>query len=640
MAFDPTDEQLKVINHDHLRHGRVLAGPGTGKSSTAIEFARRLASLKPTPSVKFITFTRAATAELGKKAFESGQAATSPSTLHSFAISVLLRNEGAAPISYPLRIPDDWEQSTLITAHLTDILKNSAAFKVSNRNVKDLFAEMAAQWESLDPELQDESIPVDLRNLFSGVFNAHRRTFGYTLLSELPNLLRGVLESREQVNGIGHDLLLVDEYQDLNACDLAVLKLLAERGSRIVAVGDDDQSIYSFRKAHPEGIRRFLEDYPQSKDYELTFCHRLNQEVGAWAQFVIGGDPNRTPRKAPSYAPDAPLGHVALLSFPTVAEETAAVTVIVRHLIERHGLHPSDIAILFRGDYQRRFSKPIADDLRTAGVPVVDTAKATQLMESPDARRVLAILQLLRDPADSLAWWALMEVTKGVGAAVRDELFGLAQERNTTFGRVFLEMAPDFKQMSQRATGKVVTLYAETIATLDRLAELRPVTSNRWGGWVADLVTDGVLPQCSGDLLGAIAATDDLDDAAISLEEFVSRFGLRLKEQVEADQTGVRCMTMAASKGLTVRASILVAIEDDVIPRPGQDLHEERRLLYVAMTRAKEHLFLTWVEQAGGPRARTGRANFGQRRESDLLSKGPIKSRRGRQYLTSSEFND
>ena len=118
MPFTATDQQKSVINHDPGRHGRVLAGPGTGKSSTAVALAEQLATLDPAPTVMFITFTRAATAELAKKVQEAGQEATMPSTMHSFAMSVLLRNEGAAPIPQPLRLADDWEQRHLIRSLL------------------------------------------------------------------------------------------------------------------------------------------------------------------------------------------------------------------------------------------------------------------------------------------------------------------------------------------------------------------------------------------------------------------------------------------------------------------------------------------------------------------------------------------
>ncbi|MCZ7576305.1 MAG: hypothetical protein M5U18_04345 [Dehalococcoidia bacterium] len=102
------------------------------------------------------------------------------------------------------------------------------------RDVDNLMREMAAKWESLDPDFKDPDIPEEIRNLFVGVFNDHCRVFGYTLLSELPELLRGVLRDYERVEGIDYDLMLVDEYQDLNACDLEVLRRLGAASRSLV----------------------------------------------------------------------------------------------------------------------------------------------------------------------------------------------------------------------------------------------------------------------------------------------------------------------------------------------------------------------------------------------------------------------
>jgi len=107
---------------------------------------------------------------------------------------------------------------------------------------------MAAKWESLNPEERPGVAPEE-RARFMGAYTEHRRTCGYTLLDELPELLRCALRDHPDLAGVNYDLLIVDEYQDLNACELELLKRLAERGASILAIGDDDQSIYSFRKA-------------------------------------------------------------------------------------------------------------------------------------------------------------------------------------------------------------------------------------------------------------------------------------------------------------------------------------------------------------------------------------------------------
>ena len=154
------------------------------------------------------------------------------------------------------------------------------------------------------------------------------------MLSELPYLLREGLANHPDLGGVNYDLLVIDEYQDLNACNLEVIRLLARRGSAIIAAGDDDQSIYSFRKAAPEGIRRFPEDFPGCADYQLSVTKRCAERIVDWARFVIAGDPGRHPqRRLPRCAEGAPVGEVALLSFADQGAEALGIAELVGILI-------------------------------------------------------------------------------------------------------------------------------------------------------------------------------------------------------------------------------------------------------------------------------------------------------------------
>src|SRR5947207_7706055 len=118
---------------------------------------------------------------------------------------------------------------------------------------------MAANWESLRAD-EDPRVSAADRARFLGAWNEHRRIYGYTLLAELPYELRKALRDHPDLDGVEYDLLIVDEYQDLNACDLEVIKLIGERGCSVIGAGDDDQSMHSGRKAAPEGIRNCLGD--------------------------------------------------------------------------------------------------------------------------------------------------------------------------------------------------------------------------------------------------------------------------------------------------------------------------------------------------------------------------------------------
>lgn len=140
------------------------------------------------------------------------------------------------------------------------------------------------------------------------------------LLSELPYSLRTALRDHPDLDGVDYQVLVVDEYQDLNACDLDVLRLLSARGCAIVAAGDDDQSIYSFRKAHPQGIRNFLADYAGAVEYPLTITRRCGRRIVEWANYVIQGDPDRPAERGALRAATVARGRsfTPRLSWPSV----------------------------------------------------------------------------------------------------------------------------------------------------------------------------------------------------------------------------------------------------------------------------------------------------------------------------------
>lgn len=323
--FVPSKEQKKILAHEPGQHARILAGPGTGKSATLVGLLNRLFSSDAPPRVRLLTFTRAATGELAKKVADHPAAgALRPSTVHSFAISVLLQNPGAGNFPEPLRIADDWENEQIVRPTL------AKRVGVGVKQVDRLIREMAANWQSLQPEL-DPEVTAEERSRFTSAWHEHREIYGYTLLAELPFALRGALQNHPDLEGVGFDLLIVDEYQDLNACDLGLLRLMADRGCSVIGAGDDDQSIYSFRKAAPEGIRRFRDEYSGAADYPLTLTRRCGPRIVAWANYVIQGDLDRPSDKLPLQSIDgAAPGETALLAFAGERAEAKGIARLIR----------------------------------------------------------------------------------------------------------------------------------------------------------------------------------------------------------------------------------------------------------------------------------------------------------------------
>jgi DNA helicase-2/ATP-dependent DNA helicase PcrA len=627
MLYVPTLEQEAILAHDRHRHARVLAGPGTGKSATLVALVDRLLEGNPAPRIKLLTFTRAATAELAKKVSEHPAAASErPSTIHSFSISVLLRNPGTGGFPEPLRIADDWEDRRIVRPTL------SRRAGVQVRKLDSLIHEMAANWESLQPE-DDPRVDAADRAHFLAAWGEHRQVYGYTLLQELPYALRQALQDHPDLEGVDFDLLIVDEYQDLNACDLEVLHLIAQRGCAIIGAGDDDQSIYSFRRAAPEGIRRFADDYPGCADYPLSITQRCGARIIEWASYVINGDLGR-PHERPQLTSvgGSPPGDVALLAFDREGSEARGVALLVQRL-NQLGVPSDKILVLLRGDHNGAFSRPIKEALDSLQIPYSDPEAVVRMLAEPRNRQMLAMFRLLVNQRDSLAWATLFVLAPGIGEAFCDHIYGLARERRIQFGEaLFNAYEADFPAAPRSAARVKELMLSVTEWTA---ANLPPdeAPEEGWGHWMVAVAGGEIIPEPSAECVSVLEALDGLVESQ-GFGRYLSQITPLAKDRALAESQGVRIMTMGGAKGLTVRATIIVGLEEGIIPRPDADLGEERRLLYVAMTRAKEFLYCTWARRRFGPTARAGAPRIYDRRNStSFLRGGPVNSQDGLTYL-------
>jgi len=182
----------------------------------------------------------------------------------------------------------------------------------------------------------------------------------------------------------------------------------------------------------------------------------------------------------------------------------------------------------------------------------------------------------------------------------------------------------------------VVMAADEIRSRLHTLEQVRPPeTVEAWGQWIASAGAAGTtIEPASDEFRNLLLAVDESVDADLNLGRYLSQFAPLARDLRLAESEAVRIMTMAGSKGLTVRAAILVGVEEGIVPRPGKDLSEERRLLYVAMTRARQFLFCTWAKRRGGPTARAGYPGVGVlRNHSSFLNAGPIRSQNGESFV-------
>ncbi len=616
-------QQQAFVMHDPTESARVLAGPGTGKSFAAVQFLERLAKERPGLRVRMLTFTRAATAEFAAKMDDAdltGLGIARPATVHSFALSTLLRaGHGALPA--PLRIPDSWEVRNLIRPHLARRLKAQGHSTATPKVVKKLEEEMAAGWQSLDP---DAELFVDtnaaLGAAYVGLWREHRGIFGYSLLAELVFAAGRVLEDHGTA-GVDLDLLLVDEYQDLNEADIKMIRLIHESGVAIVALGDDDQSIYSYRLAAPEGIRRFLVEFGTEHDYPLSESRRCGRQILGAAGTLIDAQPGRTAKPPLVAASGAPEGVYAYLRFPNEDEELAGAAQMIAARV-REGVEPSQIVVLTRSVANRwaDWLKPYLDEL---GIPVSWTGWVEDAMAEVEIRRWIALAHLKLDGEDSLAWWTLLNLTRGIGDTFIDYIYDQVQG-GETFGQTLLRLRAVGFPGRAHGTPRVEELMDVAAAAIDAMdLDAAELDERGWGGWLLDRMNRDQVSETARHLFEMVGAAVAADEGLSGLLSQLETMG---KDLAASEGQGVRVMTMNGSKGLTVNTAVVLGVEEGIVPRtePGTNADEERRLLYVAMTRATDMCVLTYAQRRSGPSARIGTPNVGgTRNRSPLLDTLP-----------------
>jgi DNA helicase-2/ATP-dependent DNA helicase PcrA len=582
------------------------------------------------PKVGLVTFTRAATNELAEAMLaQPALRALRPSTVHSFAISSLIANPGAASYPHPLRLADRWERREIVRRTL------ARRARVSLKEVDTLIGQLEANWQALTPQ-QEVYVPEATRSRFLGSWREHREVYGYTMLDELPNLLLEALRDHDDLVGLSYALLIVDEYQDLNPCDLEVVRRLADRGSAILAAGDDEQSIYGFRKAAPEGIRNFAANYPGTVVYPLSLTHRCGKSIVGWARSVIEADPDRIiGRRTLEAIPGAPDGEVALLRFAGHAAEARGVAALIRHMVVDEGIPASEILVLMRSDHYGRFSAPMRAALARTGIPAADTQLAETELSATGNRWSLAMLRLLATPDDSLAWATLLRLKGGVGPSVTDYIYERAREGHMSFGRaLLLAHDTDWPGLSPLARGRVAPLVVAVRSWMESRGLPDEPPEEGWGRWILSVSREDLYGGFTSDLSELIGEVNGLVEPDLGLGRFLSLLGPLGDDALASRRAGVRFMSMNRSKGLTVEAVIIAACENDIIPRPDAPLAEERRLMYVAMTRARRFLYCTWAQRRTGPTARAGAPRVQERRTvSSLLRTGRVSSEPGDAYV-------
>ena len=393
--------------------------------------------------------------------------------------------------------------------------------------------------------------------------------------------------------------LLVDEYQDTNRAQYRLLKHLVGTRGHFTAVGDDDQSIYAWRGANPGNLDDLARDYPRLKLVKLEQNYRCSGRILRAANAVIANNPHLYEKKLWSALGEGePL---RILQCRDETHEAERIAAEIAHVQQSRKSPWSDFAILYRGNFQ---SRAFEQALRLLRVPY-HVSGGTAFFDRAEVRDLIAYLRVLVNPDDDSAFLRIVQTPKrDIGTSTLEKLAQIAGVRGISMARA-AESSEVHKQLSARPAAALAQ-FAEQIkrwrvaaASLDAAELCTKLISE--SGYAAHLEATTKDPSVRArrhenlkELIDFLRANEKGRGALGDLAAQLALLG-----NLERDDSGnsVRLSTLHAAKGLEFRHVWLVGLEDGTLPHEGAinegRLDEERRLFYVAITRAKETLVLS-----------------------------------------------
>jgi DNA helicase-2/ATP-dependent DNA helicase PcrA len=593
-------EQLAAVRHEGPSL-LILAGAGSGKTrviTTKIAYLVRERGADP-ESILAVTFTNKAAREMRDRAaaIEPRCARAVMRTFHSFGAWFLRRNAAAAGLDPNFTIYDDDDQTTLLHGLLPQHTRSECKSMIQAiSRAKDFGLEpdspnLSAAFS--DPQMRR------IYRMYEDKLKATRNVDFGDLICLPARLLKGDEAVRRRTQQ-RFRMILVDEYQDSNVAQFELLRLLAGGGSRLCVVGDDDQSIYRFRGAEVRNILSFPEIFPGTEIVKLERNYRSYQSILDVAGNVVSRNSGRLGKTLIAERRGGAKPSLALLDDQDA--EVAYCAKVCRERVKAGGKW-SDVAILYRTNAQ---SLGFEKEFPRLGIPyrIVGSSRFYDREEVKDA---LAYMALLCNPRDEVSFKRVVnKPSRGVGdtsveilleAAASSALDLLSASAGTADSlkgkarsglRGFLSLLSDISaalaapEVDGETLAKVVERLVRSSGLVDYHREQDEVAGTQKASNLEELVNAASLYPRSPEGLASFLETIELD-RSLSSEE-------------SSDADAVTLITMHNTKGLEFPVVIATGLEQGLFPRDdeeGEELEEQRRLFYVAVTRAKDELRLT-----------------------------------------------
>ena len=596
----------------------VLAGAGSGKTRVIInKIAYLIGKCGYLPKqIAAVTFTNKAAREMKERVAQSIGKESSKglmvSTFHTLGFDIIKREYKYLGFKANMTLFDEHDQMALLKELTADLLQEDKELlrtlinRISNWK-NDLCSPQQAMALARDKQEQTFAHCYDRYNKQLRAYNA----LDFDDLIMLPTLL---FKQNEEVRSKWQEkirYLLVDEYQDTNTSQYELIKLLVGDRACFTVVGDDDQSIYSWRGARPQNMVRLRDDFPALRVIKLEQNYRSSQRILHCANILIDNNDHVFDKKLFSN-----LGEGEKLQIIEAKNEEHEAERVVGELIAHRFIaktHYRDYAILYRGNHQSRLLEKILMQNR---IPY-KISGGTSFFSRAEIKDMMAYLRLVVNQDDDAAFLRIVNTPKReIGTATLEKLGSLAQEKHVSlfeaifdfeliqritpkaydtlqkFARWIVELNDEIQRSEpERAVRSMLASlhyeeYLYEYATSPKAAEMQSKNVATLFDWVADMLKG-----------------DEFNEP-MNLNQIVTRLTLRdmlERGEEEDDSDQVQLMTLHASKGLEFPYVFLIGMEEGILPHQTSidedNVEEERRLAYVGITRAQQNLWFSLCKE-------------------------------------------
>lgn len=581
----------------------VIAGAGSGKTRVlTYRIAYMISEFGISPSsILAITFTNKAANEMRERLtalIGESQRFVTASTFHSFCAKVLRNTIDVLPNRHKnFQIIDDDDSKKLIKESIVEC--NIDLKYISPGDAQSLISQVKSKMTTFN-----SAYSPSLANAYKRIMDKYNEKLIENNLLDFDDLILLTIEVFEknpkilQYYQAKYEYVLVDEFQDTSNIQYDLVKMISIAHQNLFIVGDEDQSIYSFRGSNIENIRKFMRDYPTYEKFILDENYRSTEMILDAANRLISHNRNRIPKDL--WCVNKGGDDVRFRAFDTDKMEANEIAEEIKYLVNNRGYSYKDIAILYRNNYlSRNFENSLI-----FGKIRYNVYAGLSFYKRKEVKDMLAYLRLVISYDDLYSFErAISTPARKIGQVTINKLFQTAKDNSLKLSDA-VDKAP-ITIPAKKTLNEFFDIIKSLNDMLDKvtLKEFLEIVYDNTGyrdfiESISDIDERESRQQNIKELMNAITETEVIGNNLDTIVDFLDNVTLMtdLDMDKESDDA-VSLMTMHSSKGLEFKVVFLVSLENGIIPSlRADDEEEERRLMYVAITRAKERLYMSYAK--------------------------------------------